>query len=337
MSRCAVVSAPHYSNLGPFLRGLWRTSPALTITGGLMLGTLAATVVGLIVDERVITDAPAWLKPTKFAISTAIYAFTLVWLLGFVRGHSWLVGLVGNATAAALTIEVAIISLQVVRGTTSHFNETTTLDAALFYVMGGFIILVWLLGLLTAGLLLLQRLPDPVLGWSLRLGILVAVVGMAVAIFMVRPTPAQRAIVSASNGRGITGSHNIGRADGGPGLPLVGWSTVSGDLRVAHFVGLHALQVLPLLAWALSRATRLSSRHRQALIVTAGLLQLGLVLLLTWQALRGQSFVAPDAATLAALAALLVAAGVAASVVAAHGLRRLVGLDARQLSPGEAP
>src|SRR5215831_8883404 len=81
----------------PLLRRLWRTNAALTVTGGLMVATLAATLVGLVVDPRVITGAPAWLKPTKFAISTAVYSFTLVWLLGFVRGHQRLVAPVGNA------------------------------------------------------------------------------------------------------------------------------------------------------------------------------------------------------------------------------------------------
>jgi fucose 4-O-acetylase-like acetyltransferase len=132
--------------------GGWRTNAALTVVGGLMIATLAATLVGLAVDPRVITGAPAWLKPTRFAISTAIYAFTLVWLLSFVRGHARLVAIVGNTTAIALTIEVAIICAQVVRGTTSHFNNATPLDATLFQIMGGFIVLVWLMGLLTAGL-----------------------------------------------------------------------------------------------------------------------------------------------------------------------------------------
>ena len=56
---------------------LWAGSPALTAAGLLMIGLLGVSVIGLLVDPRVITGAPAWLKPAKFAISTAIYMLTL--------------------------------------------------------------------------------------------------------------------------------------------------------------------------------------------------------------------------------------------------------------------
>lgn len=305
----------------PLWRRLWQTNAALTVVGALMIATFAGALVGLVIDPQVITGAPAWLKPTKFAISTAIYSFTLVWLLTFVRGHSRLVGLIGNASAAALTVEVAIICAQVVRGTTSHFNASTPLDSALFGIMGGFILLVWMMGLVTAGLLLLQRPADSVFGWSLRLGMLIALVGMAVAFFMVIPSAEQRALL-ANSGQALSGAHSIGVLDGGPGLPLVGWSTVAGDLRVAHFVGLHALQVLPLLGWMFGRATRLPVRHRVVLIVTAGVAYLGLVVLLAWQALRGQSVIAPDALTLGAFGLLIALASVIAAVTVVHGLAR---------------
>ena len=312
------VRVLYASDPRPLLVRLWRTNAALTMVGGLMMATLLGTLVGLVVDPQVITGAPAWLKPTKFAISTAIYSFTLVWLLGFVRGHPRLVALVGNASAVALTIEVAIICAQVVRGTTSHFNNATPLDATLFQIMGGFIVLVWLMGLLTAGLLIRQRLPDPVLGWSLRLGVLIALVGMAVAFFMVVPTSEQRALLASAAQR-LSGAHSVGVLDGGPGLPLVGWSTVAGDLRVAHFVGLHGLQVLPLLGWLIGRATWLPIGHRAVLIVTAGLAYLGLVAVLAWQALRGQSVIAPDGLTIGAVGLLVGVAGLVVALAVVRG------------------
>jgi uncharacterized membrane protein (DUF441 family) len=109
----------------------------------------------------------------------------------------------------------------------------------------------------------------------------------------------------------------VGAPDGGPGLPLTGWSTQHGDLRIAHFVGLHALQVLPLVAWGLQRyATRLSTLAQVRLVRTATLSCAGVVALLAWQAERGLPLLAPDAAVLtAALAGAALGLGVAASVV----------------------
>ena len=86
---------------------------------------MAATLVGLVVDERVITGAPAWLKSAKFAVSIAIYSFTLLWLLTFVEGHPRLVALVSWGTALASVVEMIAIIGQIVRGTTSHFNVAT--------------------------------------------------------------------------------------------------------------------------------------------------------------------------------------------------------------------
>ncbi|HEY8600538.1 MAG TPA: TetR/AcrR family transcriptional regulator, partial [Thermomicrobiales bacterium] len=95
-----------------------------------------------------------------------------------------------------------------------------------------------------------------------------------------------------------------------------GWSTVGGDLRAAHFIGLHAMQLLPLLGWALSRHrfSWLADGARLALVRIAGAAYLGLILLLTWQALRGQSIVAPDGLTLMVAGALFLA-GLCAALI----------------------
>ncbi len=108
-----------------------------------------------------------------------------------------------------------------------------------------------------------------------------------------------------------------GSVDGGPGLPFLGWSTVAGDLRVAHFIGLHGLQLLPLVAFAVTRRMRRWHPGSQvALVVIAGLAYLGFDLLLAWQALRGQSVIHPDARTLIAAGGLVGATAIAVAVIA---------------------
>ncbi len=297
----------------------WERNPPLAVVGVGMVLALAATLVGLVLDPRVITGAPAWLKPAKFAISIAVYSFTLIWLLSFIRGHRRLVAGIGWGVAAGFALEMTLIALQAARGTTSHFNVATPFDAAVFGTMGAAIVVVWLLNAGAAVLLLRQRFVDPVVGWGLRLGLMIALVGMALAFLMTRETPAQEAAAAATGAMPIAGAHAVGVPDGGPGLPIVGWSTIGGDLRAAHFVGLHALQALPLVAWLVGRFAPdwLSMRRRVALVQIAGVGYLGFTLLLAWQALRGQSLIAPDGLTLAAVGALL--ALVAAGALAALG------------------
>jgi hypothetical protein len=272
----------------------------LGVVAWLMLATLVAAVVGLIVDPRVITGQPAWLKPAKFAISIAVYCATLLWLLDFVRGRARLVGIVSWTTAVGLGLEEAIVAAQAFRGRASHFNDDTSLDAALFGVMGATIVVVFLAALLTAVLLLRQRIADPVLAWGLRLGVLGSLVGMAVAIPMI-----------------VIGGHTVGVPQGGPGLPVVGWSTLGGDLRPAHFLGLHALQAMPLTAWLIGRLS-FSVAQRVRLVWTAGAAYNGVVLVVLWQALRGQPLIAPDVITGAALLLVLGAAAAFAVAVVAH-------------------
>jgi hypothetical protein len=47
--------------------------------------------------------------------------------------------------------------------------------------------------------------------------------------------------------------HTVGAADGSLGLPVVNWSRQYGDLRIAHFFGLHSLQVLPLTGYYIAK------------------------------------------------------------------------------------
>jgi hypothetical protein len=114
-----------------------------------------------------------------------------------------------------------------------------------------------------------------------------------VGIFTTVPTAAQLAPNSP-----LSGTHTFGVAEGGPSLPILGWSTIGGDGRVAHFVGLHALQVLPLIGWWIGRRSRLNMTQRIRLVKLVALGYGAIVALLAWQALRGQSIVAPDALTL---------------------------------------
>lgn len=302
----------------------WRR-PLLALTVASVLVGLVC-LAGLVFDDRVLTGAPIWMKPFKFSVSIAIYSFTIAWMLSLLRFRRlgwWL----GAVISIMLGGELLLIVMQVVRGTTSHFNYATPFDTTIFNVMASMIVTLWVANLVVGVLLLIQRLDERSLAWSIRLGTLVALVGMAIAFFMPQPTPAQEARLDNDQPSPIIGAHSVGVEDGGPGLPIVGWSTVGGDLRVAHFLGIHALQAIPLLAFlliVLARRYRVLEREaaRTGLVVVAGLAYLGIVVVSTWQALRGQSVVHPDGMTLGALAVVLGAAAVGAAAIVGIGSRR---------------
>jgi hypothetical protein len=293
------------------LRRLWTTDAPLTATGLIMLAGLAAAVAGLWLDPRTITGAPAWLKPAKFAASTAIYTFTLAWIFSDLPDWRRMRRIVGRMTSAILIGEVGAIYVQAGRGVTSPFNVGTPLDAALFAAMGLGILAQLGASVAVAVALWRQRFDDVALGWALRLGMTLSIIGASTGGLMTQPTGAQLAEARATHQFPVAGAHTVGAPDGGPGLPGTGWSTTHGDLRVPHFLGLHAMQALPLVALLLPRRRGADARRTRLTLVAAGSYFALFAILLT-QALTGESIAAPSAAILTAFAVWAVATAVAA-------------------------
>jgi hypothetical protein len=297
----------------------WKGSVPLAATGLLMLVVLAGAVVGLAVDPRVITGAPAWLKPAKFAASIAIYTFTLAWIFTLIPEWRRTRRIVGWTTAVTMVLEIALISLQAFRGTTSHFNVATLLDGVVFTIMGAAIVVQTLSTVAVAVALWRRRFADRALGWALRLGMTMTIVGALTGGLMTRPTSQQLDAARAGERMTVVGAHTVGGPDGGPGLPGTGWSTDHGDLRVAHFLGLHAVQALPIVALVLARR-RVSDLVRVRLTITAAASYIALFAILLSQALRAQPVLAPDALTIALLSVWAVVT-VASAAVSASGVQ----------------
>ena len=220
------------------LRVLHRVNPALSWTGWLNVGLAAGALVLLPLDHRLVTGALVWLKPLKFSFSITAFAWTLGWLLADLPAVAQRsVRRLSLGVALSMAVEQAVIFLQAARGTTSHYNNASLPDALLFAMMGVFIALNTAMTIWALYLVWRHRPHGPVgYVWGMRLGMLVFVVGSIMGGMMIR-----------------LNQHTVGAPDGGPGLPGLGWSTRAGDLRTAHFVGMHALQLLPLLGWSLSR------------------------------------------------------------------------------------
>jgi hypothetical protein len=285
------------------LRQAWTDSAPLTVTCILMAAALVASCVGIFLDPRIITGVPAWLKPAKFAVSTAIFSGTIAWLFRYITIWPRFMRAIGWILSIVLVFEVAIIDLQAARGTSSHFNAATSRDAALFAVMGVAIGFLWLASMAVLIALFRQKFQNPAWGWLLRLGMLTTVLGSAGGGLMLRMTPEQAANIRATHQVRAVGGHTVGAPDGGPGLPGVGWSTQHGDLRVPHFFGLHGVQIIPFIGWLLISRRRIQDPRRQTRFAFAlAASYLAWIGILAWQALRGQSIIDWDGATLTAVA-----------------------------------
>lgn len=284
---------------------LGRWNRPLTVTGLALLAGSVVCLVLMALDSRQLLGQPIWLKPLKFTISLAIFCLSWAWLMKYVpdrfarAGRGLAVVLSGTAIA-----EMIWIAVQAARGRASHFNISTALDTTLFAIAGSAILMLWIA---TAALtLLVWKLGeiDAPLRMAIRCGALISLAGMAIAFLMTQPTSEQEAAMDAGAAPTMAGAHSVGVPDGGAGLPVVGWSTSGGDLRIGHFVGIHALQLLPLVAAALASAARrwprLADEHtRTRLVLTAALGYAAVTALVTVQALRGQPLLRPDAWTVA--------------------------------------
>lgn len=241
-------------------------------------------IVGLLVDDRTILGASVWAKPLKFQLSFALHWLTVAWLLGCVdpaARHSpglrrWVL-----AGAAAAVIEVGYITLQGARGRASHFNVDTALESALYYMLMGGAALVMMAATLAVGAWS-WRHPDRDRGPGLRLGAVLGLVVGSIATLLVTAPLAAGAIDGPGPWVG-------GVRSNAAGLPITGWSTTGGDLRVPHFFAAHMIQALPLVGWL---ADRLLPARRRSMVVWLALVAGVLVVTATFvQAVRGLALV----------------------------------------------
>jgi hypothetical protein len=269
------------------------------------------TIGGALFDDRILLGHPIWMKPLKFAISLALYCGTLAWMLTLQKRARRLGWWMGTIVAIGVAAEmVLIIGQVVVRGRQLHFNVSTPADQLIHNIMASTIYLVWAAVLVIAIQLLFDKPGDRALRWSIRLALGTTLAGMLLGNLMFRVTPAQEREAAAAGQQLHLGSHGVGVEDGGPGLPVTGWSTQGGDLRIGHFLGVHALQAIPLVALGLVLLARRfpalrPEGARTALVAVAAASYAGLIWLVTWQAERGESIAHPGGTTLSATACWL--------------------------------
>jgi hypothetical protein len=230
-----------------------------------------------IVDDRTLLGVSVWNKPAKFSASIAVYFATLAWFAPLLPLH-YFRSRRGRALAwipvVCAVLEMLYIVVQAARGEMSHFNRSTPFNAMMYSLMGGGAVLM-VVATLAMGLEILRthRLSNP-FALAVALGLIgTFVLGGGFGGFL----------GSSASGHWVGGS-----ATDANGLVGFNWSRDGGDLRVAHFFGMHAMQALPLAA-ALLPEKLATSTANSMIAVFFGLY----AALSTWtfiQAIHGQPF-----------------------------------------------
>lgn len=205
-----------------------------------------ACIIGLLVDDRTLLGVNVWIKPLKFMISDAIYLFTAGYLVTLYPFSTSKKNVINNINSFCLLIEGSIIVIQASRGVQSHYNMSTLLDGILYGMMGmliGINVIIMVVFLIET--VRLKMKTTKAIQFGIFLGWIIIIAGSWVGSQMIAQL-----------------SHTVGIADGGAGIPLLNWSTIAGDLRVAHFFGLHGIQIIPLFAFFLSRKWKTSMRNQ---------------------------------------------------------------------------
>lgn len=183
----------------------------------------------------------AWYKPFKFAASTVFFAWTMAWFIGYLpnfdaRIFNWVI-------IITLSFEIIYIAWQASKGMLSHFNVSTSFYSFMYSMMALAATIATLATAYISILFFKNDFPELPLHyvWSIRLGIFIFVVFAFEGFVM-----------------GSRMTHTIGGPDGGEGIPILNWSKKFGDPRIAHFIGMHALQVLPILSFYFLKNTKIT-------------------------------------------------------------------------------
>ncbi|MEO0902913.1 MAG: hypothetical protein AAFY00_13260 [Bacteroidota bacterium] len=246
-------------------------SPILYWIGMFHFALAALCLFGWMIDDRMLTGLNVWVKPMKFSLSGGIYVLTsgfLITLYPFSRRKK---NIINNIISWTMFLEICIVVFQASRGVRSHYNQSSLFDGILFGSMGLLIgIIVFTMIFFIIETIRLRLKTKRHVQWGILIGWLVVFFGSWVGGQMIGQM-----------------SHNVGVPDGGEGLPWINWSTIAGDLRIAHFFGLHGIQIIPLFAVVLTNKWKASSIAKSIVVILFGLLYASWIAFTFYQAKQG--------------------------------------------------
>jgi hypothetical protein len=196
-----------------------------------------------------------WIKPIKFSISFSTFASTISLFLLALNIPQWQLKVARRAIFGSVALEIFSLGAQAWRGTYAAGSHTLA-DSLLAQMTNSMVmvntaIVCWMLVLFCVNRVRTDVVDRPMVS-AIRYSIIIFLLGNAIGGYML-----------------ARGAHTVGVADGGPGLPFVNWSTIGGDLRIAHFIAIHAIQIVPLFAYVLSQMAPIPAVRQRRLAIAA--------------------------------------------------------------------
>lgn len=233
--------------------------PALSVSlAGLAVALLLLSLAAGQVDPRLINGVPVWAKPAKFAVSFVVLFATLAWLEARLS-EPWRKGVLVQGTVGVMAFcmiaEMGYIMMQAGLGEASHFNQSTPFHSFMYTVVMAFGAVLLVVGVGIYGYVAWAD-KEAKLTPALRLGTVLGFgLSSVLTLFIAGYIGGQSSA--------LVGTPSVDH----PTVPVMGWSAEVGDLRPAHFLALHAMQVLPFLGFLLDRWH--TPGHRWLLILGA--------------------------------------------------------------------
>ena len=307
-----------------------RAQQAMFITGTMLFASMIFHGIMLVVTGSSISGPVSFRKAMTFAETLGLACWSVGWMLPMFKLRRLTEWLISSFVMLVAIGEAFLMSMQVWRGVPSHYNFTTPFNAAVFYATGAGAAGFSVVAIILLRLSFRKTNATPSILLAVRAGLLMTLCGSVVGVLMsINNGPIWQGIAAivARYGHGVIGRY-AGQAEG----------TIGGSLITIHALGVHGLELLPLVGWMLGYST-LAERARTRLVAATALSWATLLALLAFQALRGQPLFAADSVTglLLLLAALAITACMLiATTHAVRGILRSEGFTKHRLNASPA-
>jgi hypothetical protein len=251
----AAVQTTSPSAVRKFLRELDANDPLLSRLGWALMLVIPVFAAFALSATGAVHGVNPWIKPIKFSLSFSNFAFTVSLMLMALQIPQWQLRAARTVIATTISLEILSLGMQAWRSAYPHSAHSLPAGLLSFttnnMVMAITAVACWMLVLFCANRVRNEMVDGPMVS-AICYSFVIFLLGNAVGGYML-----------------ARGSHTVGAVDGTPGLPFVNWSIIAGDLRIAHFIAIHAIQILPLFAYILAQMAPIPALKQRRVAVAA--------------------------------------------------------------------